>query len=138
MGDLSLFLLAFIELLIERFSYNSVHNIMSSCIRRCFTKENDLFSPTARSSKPWTAFGRGVQDVLQWQKMAETLVVFLVSAMLPLFIYLSSLSLPPPSLPPSLPSSSQIYMYCVWNGWIMQVVAFIAIIKLSMNYLYTR
>jgi hypothetical protein len=63
--------------------------------------------------------------------MAETLVVFLVSTVLPLFIsYSLSLS---PSLPPH-----QIYMYCVWNGWIMQVVAFISIIKLSMNYLYTR
>ena len=32
----------------------------------------------------------------------------------------------------------QIYMYCVWNGWIIQLVLFISVIKLTLNYLYIR
>jgi hypothetical protein len=27
-------------------------------------------------------------------------------------------------------------MYCVWNGWIIQLVLFIAVLKLTLNYLY--
>ena len=32
----------------------------------------------------------------------------------------------------------QIYMYCVWNGWIIQLLLFIAVLKLTLNYLYIR
>ena len=33
---------------------------------------------------------------------------------------------------------TQIYMYCVWHGWIIQLFLFLAILKLSLNYLHTR
>lgn len=40
---------------------------------------------------------------------------------------------------PSLPfPHTQIYMYCVWHGWIIQLFLFLAILKLSLNYLHTR
>lgn len=29
-------------------------------------------------------------------------------------------------------------MYCVWNGWIIQLILFLAVVKLTLNYLYIR
>ena len=41
-------------------------------------------------------------------------------------------------MPPSPLTHTQIYMYCVWHGWIIQLFLFLAILKLSLNYLRTR
>ncbi|CAI8031704.1 GRAM domain-containing protein 4, partial [Geodia barretti] len=59
-----------------------------------------------KSSKPWRETASHVKETLRWKSSAESLVVFL------------------------------IYMYCVWNGWIIQLVLFISVIKLTLNYLY--
>jgi hypothetical protein len=60
----------------------------------------------AKSSKPWRETAFHVRDTLKWKNSAESLVVFL------------------------------IYMYCVWNGWVIQLVLFISVVKLTLNYLY--
>jgi hypothetical protein len=49
-----------------------------------------------------------VKETVRWRNSAESLVVFL------------------------------IYMYCVLNGWIVQLVVFISVIKLTLNYLHIR
>jgi len=70
-------------------------------------KLKDNLMRVAKSSKPWREFGTFVQDVLNWKNTAESLVAFL------------------------------IYMYCVWHGWILQLLLFIMLIKLTLNYLHT-
>ena len=34
--------------------------------------------------------------------------------------------------------SVQIYMYCVWSGWVIQMLLFVAVLQLSLNYLHIR
>jgi hypothetical protein len=59
-----------------------------------------------KSSKPWREMASHVKETVRWRNSAESLVVFL------------------------------IYMYCVLNGWIVQLVVFISVIKLTLNYLH--
>ena len=49
-----------------------------------------------------------------------------------------SLPIPPHPSPSLTLTHTQIYMYCVWHGWIIQLFLFLAILKLSLNYLHTR
>lgn len=68
-------------------------------------KLKDNVQRLASSSKPWRELGSFLVGVIQWKNASLSLVMFL------------------------------IYMYCVWTGWVLQLLLMIMIIHLTVNYL---
>lgn len=106
-----------------------LHLLICSQVLTCMVYDVQYTSlvSTAKSSRPFRDGYDSVVNVFQWKTSAESLVVFLVS----IDLYFHHITL-------TDCTCIQIYMYCVWNGWIIQLVLFIAVLKLTLNYLYIR
>lgn len=91
---------------------------------------------SASVSKPWKELGVRFLDILQWRNLSQSLLVFLVStAMWPACGDYHNSPYAHPWCCFLFPWK-QIYMYSVWNGWIIQMLLLFAIIRLTLNYLY--
>lgn len=94
-----------------------------------------------RGFRPVTNFTRNLSALSSWYSVYTSAIAFIVRQRSPGYISdSSSWQIRPLAVSWSVVSACppQVYMYAAWNGWTIPMFLFLALLRLSLNYLIAR